>query len=66
MTPRAAALKRLLEDWEAGCATVYECLPPLECKTLMRDALIASLLDRGLVCLTPAGLAAARAEREGE
>jgi hypothetical protein len=65
MTPRQSALAKMLEDWEAGRNTSYGSLPPLERKTLNRDGLIASLLDRGFVCLTPTGLAAARSARDG-
>lgn len=63
---RRAALLRLLEDYEYGIASTYADL------TADDDMMIWWLMERGeltwlradLWTLTPAGLAAARAERE--
>lgn len=65
MTPRQAALARLLEDWEAGrLMTEAVAFPPSTLAALNRDGLILVGKTRTMkncVGLNSAGLAAARA-----
>lgn len=61
---RKKALLWLLEDWEAGRMTSMETLGNAD-YDLWMDSYVAHGW-RGWRCLTPAGLAAARAIREGK
>lgn len=66
MTPRAAALARLLEDWEAGRLTRVRDIGADAEAELVRDGLAHTWMKvrrRRIVDLTIAGLAAARAGR---
>ena len=60
-TARRDALLRLLTDWEAGRMTRYESLDFIADRQLWSDGYMAMGAERGTRCLTPAGLAAARA-----
>lgn len=62
---RRAALLRLLEDWEAGRMTPNEAFPiTFNRISDEKPALIAWNINPLEWTLTPAGLAAARAEKE--
>lgn len=64
MTPRAAALARLLEDWEGGRLTPGGTISQSVQASLAWGTLMQVKYNPYRLVLTPAGLAAARAEKE--
>lgn len=66
MTPRAVALARLLEDWEAGRMTGASDVDSDAVNALKREGLVElwTNVGRQIVTLTPAGLATARAQED--
>ena len=69
-SPRATALARLLEDWEAGMMTAPGQIPRRQEINLSRGGLVAHNFFsgnpalHGFMTLCPTGLAAARAARD--